>query len=42
VYAVAVAKARGRLLRSRVRRALDAATGTVLVARGLRLVTSTR
>jgi RhtB (resistance to homoserine/threonine) family protein len=39
LYAVAVAKARGWLLRSRVRRVLDAITGTVLVALGLRLAT---
>jgi threonine/homoserine/homoserine lactone efflux protein len=37
VYGVAVDWARGVLLRERVRRALDAATGTVLVALGLRL-----
>ena len=37
VYAVAVARARGWLLRSRARRALDAVTGSVLVALGLRL-----
>jgi threonine/homoserine/homoserine lactone efflux protein len=36
-YAVAVAKARAWLLRSRVRRTLDAITGTVLVALGARL-----
>ena len=41
-YAIAVAKARRWLLRSRVRRALDAATGTVLVALGLRLGASAR
>jgi RhtB (resistance to homoserine/threonine) family protein len=40
VYAVAVARVRARLLRSRVRRALDAVTGSVLVALGLRLGTS--
>jgi RhtB (resistance to homoserine/threonine) family protein len=39
LYAVAVAKARAWLLRSRVRRVLDAITGTVLVALGLRLAT---
>jgi threonine/homoserine/homoserine lactone efflux protein len=38
-YAAAVAKAGDVLRRSRVRRALDAATGTVLVALGLRLAT---
>jgi threonine/homoserine/homoserine lactone efflux protein len=36
-YAVAVAKARAWLLRSGVRRTLDAITGTVLVALGARL-----
>jgi threonine/homoserine/homoserine lactone efflux protein len=36
-YAVAVARVRGWLMRSRVRRAFDALTGTVLVALGLRL-----
>jgi len=36
-YAFAVARARGWLLRSRVRRVLDTLTGTVLVALGLRL-----
>jgi threonine/homoserine/homoserine lactone efflux protein len=36
-YAVAVARAGDLLRRSRVRRALDAVTGTVLVAFGLRL-----
>jgi len=41
-YALAVAKVRGWLLRSHVRRALDAVTGTVLVALGLRLGTSGR
>jgi threonine/homoserine/homoserine lactone efflux protein len=39
LYAVAVAKVRGWLLRSRVRRVLDAITGTVLVALGVRLAT---
>jgi threonine/homoserine/homoserine lactone efflux protein len=38
-YAFAVARAGDFLRRSRVRRALDAATGTVLVAFGLRLAT---
>ncbi len=37
VYAVAVAKASGFLQRSAVRRALDAATGLVLVGLGLRV-----
>jgi len=36
-YAVAVAKARGFLQRSRIRRALDAFTGVALVAFGVRL-----
>ena len=36
-YAVVVSRARGLLDRGRVRRALDAMTGTVLVAFGLRL-----
>jgi threonine/homoserine/homoserine lactone efflux protein len=38
VYAVAVARI-GRLLAGRARRALDAVTGVVLVALGLRLAT---
>lgn len=38
LYAVVVAKA-GQFLRGRVRRALDAVTGTVLVAFGIRLAT---
>jgi RhtB (resistance to homoserine/threonine) family protein len=37
LYAAAVARARGWLMRSRVRRALDAVAGTVLVALGARL-----
>jgi threonine/homoserine/homoserine lactone efflux protein len=41
VYAVAVARI-GRLLAGRVRRALDAVTGVVLVALGLRLATEER
>jgi threonine/homoserine/homoserine lactone efflux protein len=41
VYAVAVARI-GRLLAGRVRRALDAVTGVVLVALGLRLATEDR
>lgn len=41
-YAFAVAKASGFLLRSRVRRTLDAITGTVLVAFGIGLATSER
>jgi RhtB (resistance to homoserine/threonine) family protein len=40
LYAVAVARVRAWLLRSQVRRVLDAITGTVLVALGLRLGTS--
>jgi RhtB (resistance to homoserine/threonine) family protein len=39
-YAVAVARVRAWLLRSQVRRVLDAITGTVLVGLGLRLGTS--
>ncbi len=39
LYAVAVARAGRVLLRARVRRALDALTGTVLVAFGARLAT---
>jgi threonine/homoserine/homoserine lactone efflux protein len=39
VYAVAVARARSVLLRTRVRRALDAAAGLVLVTFGVRLAT---
>ena len=39
LYAVAVARAGRVLLRARVRRALDALTGTALVAFGVRLVT---
>lgn len=38
-YAVVVSRARGLLRRGRVRRTLDAVTGTVLVAFGLRLAT---
>ena len=41
-YAVAVAKATNFLQRSWVRRALDAATGLVLVALGLRVATTDR
>jgi threonine/homoserine/homoserine lactone efflux protein len=41
-YGVVVAKAGDVLRRSRVRRALDAVTGTVLVAFGLRLAAETR
>jgi RhtB (resistance to homoserine/threonine) family protein len=37
LYAAAVARARAWLLRTRIRRALDAVTGTVLVALGARL-----
>jgi threonine/homoserine/homoserine lactone efflux protein len=39
LYAVAVARARRSLARPRVRRALDAVTGTALVAVGLRVAT---
>jgi RhtB (resistance to homoserine/threonine) family protein len=39
LYAVAVARARAWLLRSQVRRVLDAITGTLLVAFGARLAT---
>jgi threonine/homoserine/homoserine lactone efflux protein len=42
LYAAAVAKAGRVLLRPRVRRALDAVTGAVLVALGLRLATERR
>jgi threonine/homoserine/homoserine lactone efflux protein len=41
-YALAVARAGDLLLRPRVRRALDAITGAVLVALGLRLATEQR
>jgi threonine/homoserine/homoserine lactone efflux protein len=41
-YGVAVAKAGDVLRRPRIRRALDAATGTVLVAFGVRLATESR
>jgi threonine/homoserine/homoserine lactone efflux protein len=41
-YSVAVARARRLLARDRVRRAIDAVTGTVLVALGLRLATQPR
>jgi threonine/homoserine/homoserine lactone efflux protein len=41
-YAFAVAKASTFLLRSRVRRTLDAITGSVLVAFGIGLATSER
>jgi len=42
LYAVVLNKVGPFLRRSRVRRTLDAVTGTVLVARGLRLATETR
>jgi threonine/homoserine/homoserine lactone efflux protein len=42
VYAAAVARAADVLQRSRLRRTLDAATGTVLVALGIRVATETR
>jgi threonine/homoserine/homoserine lactone efflux protein len=41
VYAIAVARL-GRLLAESVRRALDAVTGLVLIALGLRLATEER
>jgi threonine/homoserine/homoserine lactone efflux protein len=41
-YAVIVARVGDLLRRSRVRRALDGVTGTVLVAFGLRLATESR
>jgi threonine/homoserine/homoserine lactone efflux protein len=41
-YGVVVAKAGDVLRRSRVRRTLDAVTGTLLVAFGLRLAAETR
>ena len=41
-YAVAVAKAGSVLLRPRIRRALEAATGATLVALGLRLAAERR
>lgn len=41
-YSVAVAKAGGVLRRARVRRVVEAVTGTVLVALGLRLATEPR
>lgn|SRR5262249_17137202 len=40
-YAIAVAKARALLLRSRVRRVVDTVTGAVLVAFGVRLASET-
>jgi threonine/homoserine/homoserine lactone efflux protein len=42
LYAVVVARARRSLARPRIRRALDAVTGTALVAVGLRLATEHR
>jgi threonine/homoserine/homoserine lactone efflux protein len=41
-YVVPVARAAGFLRRSGARRALEAVTGTVLVALGLRVVTESR
>lgn len=41
-YSVAVAKARAYVVRPRVRRALEATMGAVLIALGLRLATSAR
>ena len=42
LYSLAISRAREALLRPRVRRALDAVTGTALVALGLRLATDDR
>jgi threonine/homoserine/homoserine lactone efflux protein len=42
VYAFAVARTRGLLARSRIRRTLDAVAGTILVAFGIGLATSQR
>jgi threonine/homoserine/homoserine lactone efflux protein len=42
LYSVAVARMRTTLQRSRVRRAIEAVTGTVLIALGVRLATETR
>jgi threonine/homoserine/homoserine lactone efflux protein len=42
LYSVAVAKMRSTLQRSRVRRAIEAVTGTVLIALGIRLATESR
>jgi threonine/homoserine/homoserine lactone efflux protein len=42
VYAVVVSRAGNLLRRTRVRRAVDAATGTVLVGLGIRLATESR
>jgi threonine/homoserine/homoserine lactone efflux protein len=42
LYAFAVARARDALLRPRVRRALDAVTGTALIALGLRITAERR
>ena len=41
-YAVVITKARTLLSRPRIRRALDAVMGTVLIALGLRLATEPR
>jgi threonine/homoserine/homoserine lactone efflux protein len=42
LYSVAVARMRATLQRSRVRRAIEAVTGTVLIALGVRLATESR
>jgi threonine/homoserine/homoserine lactone efflux protein len=42
LYAVVLHRLGSILLRSRVRRALDATSGTVLVALGIRVATETR
>jgi threonine/homoserine/homoserine lactone efflux protein len=42
LYSVAVARMRTTLQRSRVRRAIEAVTGTVLIALGVRLATESR
>jgi threonine/homoserine/homoserine lactone efflux protein len=41
-YATVLDRAGDRLRRGRIRRALDAVTGTILVALGLRLATESR
>lgn len=42
LYSIAVARMRATLQRSRVRRAIEAVTGTVLIALGVRLATESR
>lgn len=42
VYSIAIDRARTVLMRPRIRRALDAITGTVLIAFGIRLAAETR